>query len=276
MRERVNSTLDGFYFQLTLSFSAVDIFGRPREVDFSLFTPRGHYVKKPTLSRYFQSMMWCGTIDLRIAGPKAEVSTRELGSACVLHHLLSSSPQLMTMWIDFDRVLQTFIGITDSMTFSQLGTVLTNAKKKIDRQFHPSKLSFPLSFRDYNLPKTEEELVALQDFILESDVGQQNISSQLVLPRSFTVMGQKFTIDSWITSNTVCANGVFDCSFRSCFVFFSVTELFLQNGLSRRIPTALDVAYSVFGNSHAAAELTRMMNDKNGVPFRDGYVSFLS
>lgn len=41
-------------------------------------------------------------------------------------------------------------------------------------------------------------------------------------------------------------------------------------GEQRRIPTALDVAYTVFNNVHVAPELAQMMQDQKGVKFRDG------
>ena len=37
-------------------------------MDFSQFKVRGHYEHSERLKHYFQAMMWCGTIDLRVAG----------------------------------------------------------------------------------------------------------------------------------------------------------------------------------------------------------------
>src|SRR5690606_18555389 len=34
------------------------LFGVPREIDFSQFTPRGHYAASDELTSYFQAMMW--------------------------------------------------------------------------------------------------------------------------------------------------------------------------------------------------------------------------
>ncbi len=76
----------------------------------------------------------------------------------------------------------------------------------------------------------EGDLVKLQDYILSVDAGKQSVSllsiinfvkilltflyiaghvyysplnakEQVVLPRTFTFIGQKFTVDSWVTSN---------------------------------------------------------------------------
>jgi len=78
--------------------------------------------------------------------------------------------------------------------------------------------------------------------------------SQVLLPRSFTFMGQKFTVDSWVTTNVT-----FD-------------RVLGENGIPvpRRIPSVLDIAYTVFKNDHTILELVRMMKDPEGEKFRDG------
>lgn len=123
-------------------------------MDFSLFKPRGHYATKEELQKYFKAMSWCGTVDLRVAGDKKHVSTRELGSSVVLYALITKDPEVYKAWENFDNVLQQFVGITDSMTFSQLGQVLRAA-----------------NIKNWSDIKKEEDLVALQNKILEMDVG---------------------------------------------------------------------------------------------------------
>ncbi len=79
--------------------------------------------------------MWCGRIDVPVAGvasgrdplsPPALTTPRETGLAIVLWHLLNAAGEFNT-WQDIDRVVQTFFGWVDSMTFAQLGDVLAAA-----------------------------------------------------------------------------------------------------------------------------------------------------
>ena len=84
--ERVAATLKACAGMKMERFS---LFGRSRTVDFSQFKVRGHYENSDLLKRYFKAMMWCGRIDLRVAGK--ESSPRELASAVVLHDLLKRS-----------------------------------------------------------------------------------------------------------------------------------------------------------------------------------------
>jgi hypothetical protein len=229
-----------------------DLFGEARMVDFSQFTVRGHYTDSLLLGRYFQAMMWLGRIDFRVAGGPFDdgvgfhyARPRELGSAIVLNHLLTQAGQF-DAWTQVDRLLQTFVGWTDSMTFAQLGDLLTAANIKT------------LS----DIPDVAT-LELLQTNILQGNLGFQNIRSdwfvspfgaqQMVLPRSFTFMGQKFVPDSWALSE---------------LVFDSI--LWSSGKVMRRIPSALDVAFSVLGNSQIVPELAARMTNETGRTFRDG------
>jgi hypothetical protein len=209
------------------------LFGRQREMDFSQFKVRGHYENSDRLKKYFKAMMWCGRIDLRIAGGKdywgVLSSPRELGSAVILNDLLLRSNQF-ERWQQFDRLIQTYVGRTDSATFGHLGALLTNAGIK-----SPADL------------KTTEQLEALQAEILAGKVGLQDIrgdvytspfGGKVELPRSFTVLGQKFVVDSWVTAKVV----------------FDDVPAELEDGPGgkilkvRRVPSCLDVAFAALGN----------------------------
>src|SRR6185369_15120119 len=106
------------------------LFGRERQMDFSQFKVRGHYENSDLLKKYFKAMMWCGRIDLRIAGGKdywgVLSSPRELGSAVILNDLLLRSNQF-ERWQQFDRLIQTYVGRADSATFAHLGALLNEA-----------------------------------------------------------------------------------------------------------------------------------------------------
>src|SRR5262245_61724853 len=224
-----------------LQMQSFELFGRARVVDFSQFKVRGHYENSETLRRYFQAMMWCGRIDLRVA-PGDE---RELAAAVVLNDLLTRSRKV-ARWTEFDRLLPTFVGKTDSMTFAQLDALLTKGGIK--------------SAADVTGLAT---LVALQKEILAGWLGLQQIGSdhfispagpeQAVLPRSFTVLGQKFLLDSWGLSKVVFDDVLWDGA-----------------KVQRRVPSGLDVAFAVLGNDQVVPELTTRIRDKDGRKFRDG------
>jgi len=226
-----------------------DLFGRQGDnawVDFSQMTVRGHYTSSISLSRYFQAAMWCGRIDFRVAGPEQFSSPRELGAAIILNALVERSGTLQ-QWKDFDDLLKVFVGVSDSMGFDQLGLVLASAGIQ-----DPGKVS------------SLDALKNVQDAIQSGNFGLQQILSHpfvatpegtpLVLPRSFTVFGQKFVMDSWAMGQLVFDKVTWD-----------------DRKLPRRLPSALDVAFTVFGNRNAADLLAERILREDGVPFRDGY-----
>jgi hypothetical protein len=166
-------------------------------------------------------------------------SPRELGMAIVLWHLLNTSGQFDT-WRDMGRIIETFGGWTDSMTFGQLGGLLAGAS-----------IATLADIRDL------ATLENIQADIVRGELGVQNIRSDWFeqplggaarygLPQTFTVFGQKFVPDSWAFSQTV---------------FSSI--LWVENGqtnkVQRRVPGALDAAFSVFGNNQVVPELVAQM-----------------
>jgi hypothetical protein len=222
------------------------LFGKERMVDFSQFKPRGRYERSDRLKRYFQAMMWCGRIDLRVAGNPKESSPRELASAVTLSDLLQRSGKF-ERWSQFDRVLTTFVGKPDSMNFAELGAVLTAASVR-----SPADLD------------SEQEAVALQQRIEASGFGTQEIRGdffyadpdlpgRLVLPKSFAILGQRFVADSWVLSKLVYDDIHWD-----------------EKTVMRRVPSCLDVSFAVFGNDATVPLLVARMKDSSGRPFRDG------
>jgi hypothetical protein len=132
------------------------------------------------------------------------------------------------------------------MTFAQLDALLTKGGIR--------------SAADVKGPQT---LAALEKEILAGRLGLQQIGSDLfrspvgpanaTLPRSFTVLGQKFVLDSWALSKVVFDDIFWD-----------------GQKVQRRIPSGLDVAFAVLGNDQVVPELTARINDRKGRKFRDG------
>jgi hypothetical protein len=229
--DRVAETLRAVEAEQMQTFT---LFGRNRNMDFSQFKPRGHYEMSDSLREYFRAMMWCGRIDLRIAGgldangPLS--SPRELGSALVLNDLLNRSGKF-DQWRQFDALLQTFVGRADSATFAHLDALLKEAK-----------------LSDISAIKEEKVLEKLQVDILAGRFGLQDIrgdvyvnpggSQPIQMPRSFTVLGQRFAVDSWALSKVVYDDISWDGDL-----------------VQRRIPSDLDLAFSVLGNDHVVPDL---------------------
>ena len=260
---RVAATLADIYAEQLMEVD--DFMGFCRVVDFSQFEIRGHYTRSVRLGCYFQCMMWLGFIDVPVAGGPFELcpgdvrmaSPRELGVAIVFWDLLNQSGQFQT-WANMEKITSAFVGWTDSMNFGQLDGLLAGA-----------------GIRTLADVPDVATLSQLQTNIMNGALGVQNIRSdwfgsplgqtaRYALPRSFTVLGQKFVPDSWAFAQTV---------------FDSI--LWVENGqtnkVPRRVPGALDAAFAVLGNDQVVPELVEQMkgtfpdtNRPHAMQYRDG------
>jgi hypothetical protein len=252
VEQQVTTLLSAISGQL---LQEVTLFGTNRVVDFSQFKVRGHYDASDRLRNYFRTMMWCGRFDFRLKTfwPNQEDDIRQLGAAVVLSDLLQRSGQF-TNWSVLEEVVRTFVGPTDSMTFAQLGDLLTAAGIGSGADV-PDLLT----------------LTNLQTRLLTGELGVQSIHSdflysplspeQVKLPRSFTLCGQKFVLDSWALSQVVFDRVLWAPDDPPRILFGKVI---------RRKPSCLDVAYSTFGNDQIVPELVTRILNTNGVAFRDG------
>lgn len=55
-------------------FSQIDLFGRPRMVDFSQYTPRGYYANHDALVPYFKAAMWLSRLELNLVSRSSRSS----------------------------------------------------------------------------------------------------------------------------------------------------------------------------------------------------------
>jgi hypothetical protein len=207
----------------------VTLFGQSRYVDFSQFTPRGHYADDSRLTPYFQAMIWLGRTDLRFlqfdtSSPSAPplFFRRQFLAALLLAELTDGDGRLDT-WQQMDGVLHGFVGESDNMTVADFPRLQTAAGVT--------------SAAD--LAAVPDEAIA--QALLDGGFGIQRIASQILLvpsgganaplDRVFLFFGQRFVIDSEVFSDVV-----FDR---------------VMGTPERMMPRPLDVAFAALGNNAA-------------------------
>src|SRR5664279_2921209 len=233
--------------------TVISMFGTNRLVDCSQVQVRVHYATSQRLQRYFRAMMWCGLIDFRFTGSTNDNSLRELSGAVAMHLLMKNSGQFAD-WQKIDNVVQMFVGLPDSMNFAQLSDLMTAAN-----------IQSPAS-----LPDTAS-LVNLQSQIMAGQIGVQNIQSgyffsplsrqQIKLPRSFTALGQRFVPDAWAMNQCVFDRIIWDTNGIPGF----------DDKVMRRVPSALDIAFSVLGNDQTVTQIASRIANTIDHVWRDGH-----
>ena len=212
----------------------VPLYGRAGVViDWSQFKPRGHYTKWPALRRYFRAMMWLGRVDVgfTLAPPSFAFgqadSERELRDAALLSLLIRRGSQVDAL-AAADRAVGFLVGLSDNTTVADILAAADKVGAK-----RPADLARP------ELLGAIGKAVAGKGQRIRSQIGGRppGGGAEIPLPDVFQLFGQRFVIDSFITSKVV---------------FDSI--LYKGNREERMMPVGLDVM-AALGSDEAVALL---------------------
>ena len=205
----------------------------PRTLDFSQFTPRGHYTQPP-LSNYFQAMMWLGRTEMYLIAPisvdqpQTDADIQRQTIDAVLVNETTEAAGKDSLLQEIDGIIQLFTGESDNITLPNIcslvqETNLSSADQLLDtltwRKFQDTLALKPYAFQRINSQ------------ILTSDPMSPD---QIKPAASFLLLGQRFVIDSYITGNVVYDKIIYD-----------------NTKILRMLPSTLDVLFSL-GNDAAA------------------------
>jgi hypothetical protein len=222
----------------------VRLFGAARSEDFSQFKPRGHYVGVPALEKYFRAMMWLGRVDFRFLEPeegtgKLLFRRRAVEAAFALDAI--TGPDDRARWTKIDGAIGAFVGEHDSMVLPQLASLRTD--------LGTTALG--------DLAGKSDDVIA--HAILAGGYGAQRIASALIvnggdstypLSSSFTLFGQRYTVDAHVFSNVVYDRAG-------------------HGKVKRMMPSTLDVGFAALGNDQAATLLVPELDTYGYAPDLD-------
>jgi hypothetical protein len=196
----------------------VPLFGIGRLMDFSQFTPRGHYTEG--LENYFMAMMWLGRVDFRLIEtlPDGSLEFRrgQYEAMLAIHELMGEREN--ELWSHIDGAVRLFVGESDSMTVPEIAALVAD-----------------LGGLDAARSAGDDVVTAA---IRDGGYGEQQIASHLMvndgsvktlpLNRSFLIFGQRYIADSHVFSEVV----------------YDRIE-------QRMMPDPLDAAFAALGNNQA-------------------------
>lgn len=210
------------------------LFGGHRTIDFSQFTPRGHYTEDPTLTKYFQAMIWLGRTEIYLISPVTALPPptmsqmqRQATDALLLDEaaeLANAYPALSSI----EGILRYFVGDQDNVTLPQL-----------------HELASSLGLSDASSLLDSVRYTSFSDTLSQQSFAFQRINSQILMSNpldpeqirpasSLLLLGQRFVIDSYVTANVVY-------------------DRILYQGMKekRMLPSTLDILFAV-GNDASA------------------------
>ncbi|MEN8229992.1 MAG: DUF3160 domain-containing protein [Bacteroidota bacterium] len=182
-----------------------------RKLDFSQFTPRGHYNKEIytrdgviTLENYFKTMMWLGRIDFLLTAPPEnpweanwtdeELRRMQLG-ALLLNEVLYNCGKLDNL-TRHEEIISFMVGPDDNMTPDELkglsDQLLTTNQELFEQD------TYDMFTENLNASDDYGQKIMSNFFFVDpysSDPGN--------LPVSFKLLGQKFLVDSYVFSEVV-------------------------------------------------------------------------
>jgi len=223
---------------------------RIRRIDFSQFTPRGHYNKEIyipggtiTLEKYFKAMMWLGRIDFLLTAPpenpwepdwtEDELRRMQL-DALLLNQVLYGCGETDNL-VRHEEIISFMVGPDDNLTPGELKALSDGMLSGPGDLFQTE--TFDLFSEALNASDDFGQKIMSNFFLVDpwsSDPGK--------LPVSYKVLGQKFLIDSYIFSELVF-------------------DRIVYNGekVWRPLPDPLD-AMAALGNEDALALLESELN----------------
>jgi hypothetical protein len=211
----------------------VTFFGLKRAIDFTQFQARGHYDEPHQLCAYFTAMMWLGLLDFRFVDYSVTgepvLHIGQLAAAHILRDALDSTGQ-RTNWNLVDNLLRAFIGWSDNVTLNGLDAIIQDAGITSPADYFtadPHELLHLLTSNDYGNQKIRGQV----------QYRNTGANSSLAHPVSFTLIGQRFTLESYVMGELVYDKLVVDGTI-----------------IPRAYPSPLDVM-AVLGNDRAVEHL---------------------
>lgn len=199
--------------------------------DYSQYVPRGHYTKSEKLKNYFKAMMWYGRMTALIKGSpilsrgksmctgpmngiisEYDAKIQTLQASLIAKKFLESK-NIQEKWQRMYAITSFFVGFSDDLGPYEYSAVLKSffkegiTPKKIEGKY--SGLRDALLNLPYN-PKIYSGLGSCQLFmpcppLSDKDIQGLKVQAKNLLKetKGFRLIGQRFTIDSWLFSEIV-------------------------------------------------------------------------
>lgn len=208
----------------------------PRNIDFSQFVTRGHYTDKryPQLSNYFKAMIWLGRMELYLTPPVSEdvaPTAEDIQRQIIVSKLILELFDVSNSWNLFNEIEKTislFVGEQDNVTAEQL-----------KETFNEVNVQSALDLIDINKIDSFKAVLSQKPFsgqkILSQVLSNNPFNPESIKPASaFLLFGQRFVIDSYITSNVVFDKIIYN-----------------NRRIERILPSTQDILFAL-GNSASA------------------------
>lgn len=199
--------------------------------DYSQYVPRGHYTKSEKLKNYFKSLMWYGRMTALIKGSPSLPEGKSLCTgpmdgivseydakiqtlqASLIASKFSKSADIKEKWNRMYAITGYFVGFSDDLGpyeyESVLNDFLEDGFKTSEIEEEYDKISAALLDLEFS-PKIYSGLGKCTMMMSDPPLSEEEIQTLklqakklLEETKGFRLMGQRFTVDSWLFSEIV-------------------------------------------------------------------------
>lgn len=209
-------------------------------IDFSQFTPRGHYTRSEDLTKYFKTMMWLGRIEIYLTPPQPEdvnpYSPEDIREQIILAAMILESAEesgALDEIGEIDAMIKSLVGESDNVKIEHMSEVLNQVGFEIEDL---TSLENCATFQEVLSEKPYADQKILSQMLWADPFGNEKIKPA----SAFLLFGQRFIIDSYITGSVV----------------------YDKIDACRMLPSSLDVLFALGNN--AAGNLLRPELDRYG------------
>ncbi len=219
------------------------------DVDYTQFTTRGHYSDTEKLEKYFKALMWYGMMNFKLS------DTTQLIQASLVANILSNNEELRTEFDCVKMATEFFAGTADDVDPYEFLNIMNSIVigsfnlQLLTQEDFLKQLKTALD----TLPPpriidgTSAQLMTVPSF------SQEGVKKIMEEKRGMRLIGQRFTLDSYIFSNLVILKYTGETS--------PFTAVGPQSGKFRGFPRGLD-AMAILG-SNSARVLLENLGDSN-------------
>ncbi len=183
----------------------------PRTIDFSQFTPRGHYTQKPSLTNYFKAMIWLGRTEMQLIAPvepgAPQRPWRDMQRQAILSLLVNeaiASSRADYLHERIDRAIAVLVGESDNITVANLRSFVAE-----NGPADPRALLDSARFQAFSAQLATKSYAGqrINSQILMSDP----LSPEQIEPAAaFLLFGQRYIVDSYVTGELVYDKIIYD------------------------------------------------------------------
>ena len=161
------------------------------DLDYSQFTPRGHYTRSEDLTRYFKAMMWYGQAPFPLYFEEPDRNIEQTLQALLITYSIYSEEENFLKWENIYEPTNFFVGSSDDLAIYEYGELLFKIygdEIDLNELNHPGKL---------------DEFYKEADTLPEPKIKGKFTTVRMPVGKQFRFMGQRYVLDADIIQELV-------------------------------------------------------------------------